>query len=767
VNVKNSLLVASGLLIFLTVSPGASSAKSPLSADQESLLAVVRTEALAYTKKLPDFICTQMTSRESMTQDYAGTGPSGMNRGTNPNTVVSSDEIEEKLTYISQQEHYDVIGINGAKAAGVQHMDFAGAISAGEFGSLLNDIFDPKSQTVFGWGRATSLRGRHAYVFTFQVPREAGARVFDKGSGKQIIAAYAGNIFVDSETKEVLRITTRLSLPYSFPIESAETVVDYKAIEIADKNYNLPFHSEVRVQEAGLLFVNKIDFKAYRKFVTELTIRYGSFADEPVPDERTKASSDLPAPVEKQTSPPLLSPAEQPIAQGPVAEAGTGEIIAKEATPTAAAATTPLAETITASAPQPPPVVKMAPTEPLVANVREATGRMQLRVDLVLVPVVVRDRSGRAVGNLTQDDFQLFDKGKRQAITSFTIESSGEPPAQKEMPGSVPDTAQDKPATRISPTNYVVYLFDDVHLDFDDLARARDAAARQVDTLQPMEQAAILGTSGLVQLAFTSDKAKLHDALLQLRAQPLGGPSEHDCPDVSYYQADQMLNVYALDLANNPPLQAAFADVMACMNGDPSATKFAQTIAINAARRVEDAGKRESRGTLLAIRDVARWLAQKPGRKSIILVSPGFVLATDLLINESDVVDQAIREGVSVSAIDARGVYVVFPSAAGDRRSADPSAFRIKTELARQEAAASDSVLQELADGTGGAFVRDTNDLYGGLQRLAAPPEYTYLLGFKPEGLKLDGSFHPLTVKLNTREKLSPQARRGYYAEKQ
>jgi hypothetical protein len=49
------------------------------------------------------------------------------------------------------------------------------------------------------------------------------------------------------------------------------------------------------------------------------------------------------------------------------------------------------------------------------------TPTFQSKVNLVLVPVVVRDSHGRAIGNLTKDDFQLFDKGKPQTIISFSM----------------------------------------------------------------------------------------------------------------------------------------------------------------------------------------------------------------------------------------------------------------------------------------------------------------------------------------------------------
>ena len=56
--------------------------------------------------------------------------------------------------------------------------------------------------------------------------------------------------------------------------------------------------------------------------------------------------------------------------------------------------------------------------EPLHTG-QEQIPTFQSKVNLVLVPVVVRDSQGHPIANLTKDDFQLFDKGKRQAIASF------------------------------------------------------------------------------------------------------------------------------------------------------------------------------------------------------------------------------------------------------------------------------------------------------------------------------------------------------------
>jgi VWFA-related protein len=74
-----------------------------------------------------------------------------------------------------------------------------------------------------------------------------------------------------------------------------------------------------------------------------------------------------------------------------------------------------------------------------------------------------------------------------------------------------------------------------------------------------------------------------------------------------------------------------------------------------------------------------------------------------------------------------------------------------------------EDVMAELADGTGGTFFHNSNDLEGGLQRLTVVPEWVYLLEFSPIGVKLDGSYHPLKVTVKN-EGLKVEARRGYFA---
>jgi hypothetical protein len=79
-------------------------------------------------------------------------------------------------------------------------------------------------------------------------------------------------------------------------------------------------------------------------------------------------------------------------------------------------------------------------------------------------------------------------------------------------------------------------------------------------------------------------------------------------------------------------------------------------------------------------------------------------------------------------------------------------------------AGASNDVLAELSEGTGGTFFHGNNDLAAGLDRVAAAPEFSYVLGFSPADLKEDGSFHFLRVRLPNQKGVSIEARHGYYA---
>ncbi|MGA7521093.1 MAG: hypothetical protein WBW84_01335 [Acidobacteriaceae bacterium] len=273
------------LSLLLVACPALLAASAPLSPDQVKILEAVRASALRYTQKLPDFMCTQVTRRTvsdiaNLGSDLTGLSGRGSSlAGLSPmmsSTPNPGDVIEEHLTFIDHKENYTVVEVNGRKVSGIDHMQFQGAISAGEFGSDLHNIFDPRFGTVFAWERAGSLHGHRIYIYSFHVPAQHGAVIVDRDSGRLVVAPYAGRVVVDAATLSVLRIDYHVELPLSFPIRDSEITIEYKTIGIAGHNYMLPFRSEVRMQDQSRQYVNTIDFRNYHKFVVESTVLYGA-----------------------------------------------------------------------------------------------------------------------------------------------------------------------------------------------------------------------------------------------------------------------------------------------------------------------------------------------------------------------------------------------------------------------------------------------------------------------------------------------------------
>jgi len=419
-------------------------------------------------------------------------------------------------------------------------------------------------------------------------------------------------------------------------------------------------------------------------------------------------------------------------------------------------------------------------TAELVSHDEAAT--FKVNVKLVVVRAVVRDAQGHAVGNLHKEDFQIFDKGKPQVISQFDVEEPGSMAAKARRSSAESsgdslsgETAGNTGSPAAVPERFIAYLFDDVHLEFGDLAHVREAAERHFATLRPTDRAAIFTTSGVTILDFTDDRGQLHEALLRLQPRPINSQVfKNQCPEISYYEADLIVNKHDREATGVAIQEAAECGPNASQGLTGGSVPLGNPAAlINAlSQGVLSAGEHESRVSLLTLKDVVHRVSQMPGQRSVILVSPGFI-APDLEYEYTELIDRAVRSQVVINALDARGLYVIVPY--GDASHAPPvipgdmyngSASTSKTLMETAAASAQADLLTVLANSTGGIFFQNNNDFDEGFRRVAAAPEYSYVLAFVPQNLKLDGSFHTLKVTLKNPQKLTLQARRGYYAPK-
>jgi VWFA-related protein len=227
--------------------------RPPAPDEVKSILVDATQRAIGYSASLPNFICVEVTNRSV---DSRGEGK-----------WTHKDKFAELLTYRDNTEHRSMLEVNGQKSH-AERDDLKGWMSQGEFGGVLNLVFRPSSKTDFHWKETSVLREGTVQVFDYRVARQNSDFNLKVANLMQVTVGYHGQIYVDTATRSVRRITmVGDDVPAKFPIHAIALSVDYDYIFINNHDYLLPIEGEVSLRQGRHeVILNQIEFRDYRRF---------------------------------------------------------------------------------------------------------------------------------------------------------------------------------------------------------------------------------------------------------------------------------------------------------------------------------------------------------------------------------------------------------------------------------------------------------------------------------------------------------------------
>jgi VWFA-related protein len=380
-----------------------------------------------------------------------------------------------------------------------------------------------------------------------------------------------------------------------------------------------------------------------------------------------------------------------------------------------------------------------------------------VNVNVIEVPVSVVDGSGNPVRGLTAANFEVYDGGKKQAITSF----------------DKIDFGSTESANAISPLNPAarrsfLLLFDLGFSSPKSLVRAQDAARNFVKTaVQPRD---LVGVGTIenehgfrLQTAFTTDRELVESVI----ADPSG-------------------------FRGTDPLQIANKTFVADLTNGDSAKTPQPSGTGNAALAQSEMAERQQQLThsneqyvrtrvekqVDYLGQLARTLRAVPGRKQVILLSEGFdakylqgrdARESEAAKRENDAVtsgqywnvDNDARYGSSSSLTMLDRMAQAFRASDVVLHAIDIQGVRVQNDVVSGSNFNSNAGLFTISRPTGGEVFQNSNDLKNNFGRMLRAQEVVYVLAFQGPSNSA-GKYHDLKVKLvNAQGRVN--YRTGYY----
>ncbi|HEX8128092.1 MAG TPA: VWA domain-containing protein [Pyrinomonadaceae bacterium] len=406
---------------------------------------------------------------------------------------------------------------------------------------------------------------------------------------------------------------------------------------------------------------------------------------------------------------------------------------------------------------RPAPPQSAPPAQPAPPPQDDEDDVVRITTNLVQMDVVVVDKKGKQVTDLTAEDFEVYEDKRPQKITNFsyvlnepeTRPGAGAPAA---TPAPADKLAPPAPPRRLRPEQVrrtMALVVDDIGLSFASTDAVREALRKFVnEQMQPHDLVAIIRTSagvGALQ-QFTSDKRQLHAAIDRVKWNLAGRVSAFS----PIQQGVQPQNRISMGGEDNLDTRGAADDLGA------EVEQFREELF--------------AVGTLGAVNFLVRGMRELPGRKSVTLFSDGFPIRASDRGPSSERVFQALRQliefanraSVVVYSIDARGL--VAPGFSADDDTVGMGLEQLDEAQRNRSFQIFDtqSGLDYLARQTGGFLIKNSNDLSRGVRRIVEDQKGYYLIGYRPEGVTFNRRYHNFAVKVK-RPGLRVRTRTGFY----
>jgi len=408
-----------------------------------------------------------------------------------------------------------------------------------------------------------------------------------------------------------------------------------------------------------------------------------------------------------------------------------------------------------AQSPAPSPTPAPAPEAPAASS-----PTFPSQVEVVTVDVVVTDKKGQSVTGLTKNDFVVTEDSDAQTITDF--EAVQLPAVASEKPAPRPRVSSNLDRESHAGRSFVI-LFDDIHLTLAGGQRAKAAVAQFLKTgVREGDRVSLVATGGGAWWSTRMEAGR--DELIALlkrldgRFIPDSAPermSDYEAMRIHIYhdqQVEERVSRRFETYGASNRSQTSSDDANLYQNGDPYVQARASDVYFQSVSR--------NRITLEILERVLLSLGAAKGRKSVILVSEGFIYDPNL-DEFKDAVQASRRGNAAMYFLDARGLTGMpsyFTAEFGPPIDTRDIGAVFLDQLQEAEGA------ESLASDSGGFSVKNSNDLGRGIQRIADESRSYYLLGYNSSNMARDGRFHKISVKLPGKKGLTIRARKGYFS---